>query len=177
MARSLCGVPGLINGGSAHSRAGSETTEDQRSKHWLLRLKCTEYIVLTSGLHISLCRQGEYRPPDCDRCSTLSLVGCDCRVSPESVYIPRAAALTTDSKLSIVRMTVASHSHNGTIVTCDRVQIPLVTSTSAHVRSEISDRHGSAHGLWTVTRIVPRPGGARVRCGPTRRVGAESPMA
>jgi hypothetical protein len=25
-------VPGLINGGSAHSRAGSETTEDQRSK-------------------------------------------------------------------------------------------------------------------------------------------------
>ena len=32
MARSLCGVPGLINGGSAHSRAGSETTEDQRSK-------------------------------------------------------------------------------------------------------------------------------------------------
>jgi len=32
MARSLCGVPGLTNGGSAHSRAGSETTEDQRSK-------------------------------------------------------------------------------------------------------------------------------------------------
>ncbi len=32
MARSLCGVPGVINGGSAHSRAGSETTEDQRSK-------------------------------------------------------------------------------------------------------------------------------------------------
>jgi hypothetical protein len=47
--------------------------------------------------------------------------------------------------------------------------------TSAHVRSEISDRHGSAHGLWT--RTVPRPGGARVGCGPTRRVGAESPMA
>ncbi len=34
MARSLCAVPGLINGGSAHSRAGSETTEDQRSKHF-----------------------------------------------------------------------------------------------------------------------------------------------
>jgi hypothetical protein len=33
MARSLCGVPGLINGGSAHSRTGSETTEDQGSKH------------------------------------------------------------------------------------------------------------------------------------------------
>ena len=32
MARSLCGVPGLTNGGSAHSRAGSETTEDQRSE-------------------------------------------------------------------------------------------------------------------------------------------------
>ena len=33
MARSLCGVPGLTNGGSAHSRAGSETTDVQRSKH------------------------------------------------------------------------------------------------------------------------------------------------
>ena len=32
MSRSVCGVPGLINGGSAHSRTGSETTEDQRSK-------------------------------------------------------------------------------------------------------------------------------------------------
>ena len=32
MAGSLCGVPGLINGGSAHCRTGSETTEDQRSK-------------------------------------------------------------------------------------------------------------------------------------------------
>ena len=32
MARSLCGVPGLTNGGSAHSRAGSGTTVDQRSK-------------------------------------------------------------------------------------------------------------------------------------------------
>ena len=32
MARSLCGVPGLTNGGSAHSRAGSETTDVQRSK-------------------------------------------------------------------------------------------------------------------------------------------------
>ena len=31
MAWSLCGVPGLINDGSAHSRTGSETTEDQRS--------------------------------------------------------------------------------------------------------------------------------------------------
>ena len=34
MARSLCGVPGLINDGSAHSRTGSETTEDQRSKNF-----------------------------------------------------------------------------------------------------------------------------------------------
>jgi hypothetical protein len=72
---------------------------------------------------------------------------------------PRVCLYTTSLrsndrfKLSIVRMTVASHSHNGTIVACVRVQIPLVTSTSAHVRSEISDRHGSAHGLWT--RIVP----------------------
>jgi hypothetical protein len=33
MARSLCRVPGLTNGGSAHSRAGSETTDVQRSKH------------------------------------------------------------------------------------------------------------------------------------------------
>ncbi len=81
----------------------------------------------------SLCRRGECRPPDCDRCSKPSLVCCDCRVSPESVYIPRASALTKDSKFSIVRMTVASHAHNGTIVTCAR---PLVTSTSAHVRSE-----------------------------------------
>jgi hypothetical protein len=32
MARFLCGVPGLTNGGSAHSRAGSETTDVQRSK-------------------------------------------------------------------------------------------------------------------------------------------------
>ena len=32
MAQSLCGVPGLINDGSAHGRTGSETTEDQRSK-------------------------------------------------------------------------------------------------------------------------------------------------
>ena len=32
MARSLCGVPGLINDGSAHSRTGSETTVDQGSK-------------------------------------------------------------------------------------------------------------------------------------------------
>jgi hypothetical protein len=32
MARSLCGVPGLTNGGSAHSRAGSETTDVQRYK-------------------------------------------------------------------------------------------------------------------------------------------------
>ena len=32
MARSLCGVPGLINASSAHSRTGSESTEDQRSK-------------------------------------------------------------------------------------------------------------------------------------------------
>ena len=32
MARFLCGVPGLINDGSAHSRTGSETTEDHRSK-------------------------------------------------------------------------------------------------------------------------------------------------
>ena len=30
MARSLCGVPGLMNGGRAHSRTGSETTEGQR---------------------------------------------------------------------------------------------------------------------------------------------------
>ena len=55
---------------------------------------------------------------------------------------------------------------------------PLVTSASAHVRSEISEiseRRGSAHGLRT--RIVPRPAGARVRCGPTQRVGAESRMA
>ncbi len=82
---------------------------------------------------------------------------------PLVCYIPRAAAPTSDF---IGRMTVASHSHNGTIVTCARVQIPLVTSTSAHVRSEISDRHGSAHGLWT--RMVPRPGSARVGCGPRR---------
>ena len=33
MARSLCGVPGLIHDGSAHSRTGSETAEDQGSKH------------------------------------------------------------------------------------------------------------------------------------------------
>ena len=33
MARSLCGVPGLINDGSAHSRTGSETTVNQGSKH------------------------------------------------------------------------------------------------------------------------------------------------
>lgn len=32
MARSLCGVPGLINDGSAHSRTGSETTVNQGSK-------------------------------------------------------------------------------------------------------------------------------------------------
>ena len=32
MARSLCGVPELIHGSSAHSSTGSETTEDQRSK-------------------------------------------------------------------------------------------------------------------------------------------------
>ena len=32
MARFLCGVPGLINDSSTHSRTGSETTEDQRSK-------------------------------------------------------------------------------------------------------------------------------------------------
>ena len=33
MARSLCGVPGLINDGSAHSRTGSETIVNQGSKH------------------------------------------------------------------------------------------------------------------------------------------------
>ena len=32
MARSLCGVPGLINDGSAHIRTGSETTVNQGSK-------------------------------------------------------------------------------------------------------------------------------------------------
>ena len=32
MARSLCGVPGLINHGSAHSRAGSEITVNQGSE-------------------------------------------------------------------------------------------------------------------------------------------------
>ncbi len=32
MAQSLCGVPGLTNGGSAHNRAGSETNDVQRSK-------------------------------------------------------------------------------------------------------------------------------------------------
>jgi hypothetical protein len=81
-------------------------------------------------------------------------------------------AASRSSNVRFHRLNDASHSHNGTIVTCARVQIPLVTSTSAHVRSEISDCHGSAHGLWT--RMVPRPGGARVGSGPTRRVGAES---
>ncbi len=33
MVLSLCGMPGLTNGGSAHSRVGSKTTDVQRSKH------------------------------------------------------------------------------------------------------------------------------------------------
>jgi hypothetical protein len=74
------------------------------------------------------------------QCS-LSLVSklSDCRVPPESqaVHIPRAAALTTDSKLSIARMTVASHSHNGTIVTCALVQTVAPTS-HGHIDIRVS---------------------------------------
>ncbi len=48
-------------------------------------------------------------------------------------------------------------------------------------RSEVLDRHGSAHvpGLWTriIIQVVPRYDDARVECGPTRRVSAESQMA
>jgi hypothetical protein len=143
----------------------------------------------------------------------LARVCSDCRVSPESVYIyrepqlqrqisnfrvPAAAAYRSNDSCCYYTVVILTDTKtvthrdnlNGTvtIVTSSwaRVQTLVVTSTSAHwrVRSEmISDRHGSraARGLWT--RIVPRPGGARVACGPTRRVGAdsggvtESPMA
>ena len=53
MAQSLCGVPGLIIGGSAHSRTGSETTDDQRSKqievyvimHVILNVGCNQVVI------------------------------------------------------------------------------------------------------------------------------------
>ena len=41
MARSLCGVPVLIDDGIAHSRIGSEITEDQRSKQVTVALYTT----------------------------------------------------------------------------------------------------------------------------------------
>jgi hypothetical protein len=53
---------------------------------------------------------------------------------------------TTDSKppIVILRTTVASHSRKGTVVSRPALGCtpPPGTSTSAHVRSEISDRHG-----------------------------------
>ncbi len=65
-------------------------------------------------------------------------------------------------------------SHNRA-VTCarDQITIPLVTPTSAHLRSEMSDRHGSA--LGSCACLIPLPCGSRFECGPTRRVDAKSP--
>jgi hypothetical protein len=50
---------------------------------------------------------------------------------------------------------------------------PLRDSGPPRPRSRVG--HGPGHG-WR-TRSVPRPGGARASCGPTRRVGAEWPVA
>ncbi len=121
---------------------------------------------------------GDVVVPKSDRCFTHEWVWWDCGDFPGSFHLARAQ-LKQQVQTPSARLPV-----NGSVSESQRICRDLRTGSKPHSSRRrrrtsshtcLTSRSGSALGSWT--RLVPRPGEARVECGPTRRVDAASPMA